>query len=384
MKKITLVLLVAIISISFLALQSCQKDSGNNNYLGLQTPELPATLYEYADFEIPVHFNQFGIPIDPAQFNITNAGATLGRVLFYDKKISLSNEISCGSCHFQNKAFSDTKALSEGVINNHTPRNSQAIINPINEQSYFWDSRVFDLEEMVLMPIQNHNEQGMEDLTHLTKKLAKVDYYPTLFEEAFGATDITEEKIASALTQFLRSMFSANSKFDEAQIELITNNTDNVLSEKEKAGRTLFTNSGCNGCHGGPDLRGSWGDDWANIGLEMEYTDKGLGAEALVPIFGTNTEGMFKVPSLRNIVLTAPYMHDGRFQSLKDVINHYSEGVQPHPALDWRLIDGSDPAGATPRRLNLNDSEIDDLIAFLQTFTDHTLISDPRFADPFK
>jgi len=385
MKKISFILFLGLGLFGLFAINGCQKDANSNGYKGLQSPDLPATLYNYSDIDVPVHFNN-GFEYGPTgDFDLTDARATLGRVLFYDTKLSLSNEVSCASCHHQSKAFSDKVALSEGIIDNQTPRNSQAIINPAMEQTFFWDSRVSDLEEMVLLPILNHNELGLENLDDLVTKLDKVDYYLPLFEDAYGSTVISKQRIATALADFLQSMFSADSKHDKAMIQMFeTGGTGNIFSQKELQGKAVFEDSGCNNCHGGPDLRGSWGDDWANIGLELEYKDKGLGEEGAI-FGGPGAEGFFKVPSLRNIELTGPYMHDGRFNTLMEVINHYSEGIVAHPNLDWRLVENFSGGNQTPepKRLNLSDTEKENLITFLKTFTDHSLITDERFSDPF-
>lgn len=385
MKKISFILFLGLGLFGLFAINGCQKDSSNNGYKGLQSPDLPASLYNYSDIDIPVHFDGgFGYG-SVGNFELTDARATLGRVLFYDTKLSLSNEVSCASCHHQSKAFSDKVALSEGIINNRTPRNSQAIINPAMEHTFFWDSRVDDLEEMVLLPIQNHNELGLEKLDDLVTKINKVNYYQPLFEEAYGDAHITKPRIATALADFLQSMFSADSKHDRAMVQLFETGNENVFSAKELAGKAVFEEAGCNNCHGGPDLRGSWGEDWANIGLEMEYTDKGLGEEGSTFGGGPGAEGLFKVPSLRNIELTGPYMHDGRFNTLLEVVNHYNEGIVAHPNLDWRLSEGfGSGEGPSPKRLNLSNTEKENLIAFLKTFTDHSLITDERFSDPFQ
>ncbi len=381
MKKISYILFLGLGLFGLFAINGCQKDSNSNNYKGLESPNLPTALHNYSEIEMPIHFDS-GFGYNAGNFDITDTRATLGRVLFYDTKLSLSNEVSCASCHHQSKAFSDQVALSEGIIDNRTPRNSQAIINPAMQQTYFWDSRVSDLEEMVLLPIQNHNELGLEKLDDLVVKLSQVEYYQPLFEEAYGDKAINKERIATALSDFLESMFSADSKHDQAMIQLHQTGSETVFSAKELAGKAVFEESGCINCHGGPDLRGSWGDDWANIGLEMEYKDKGLGVEGSI-FGGEGAEGFFKVPSLRNIELTAPYMHDGRFASLMEVVNHYNEGIVAHPNLDWRLLENFGSGDMGPKRLNLSNTEKENLITFLRTFTDQSLITDERFSDPF-
>ncbi len=367
MKKITISLFLLSL-FCLLSFPSCNKEESSKVYKSERQLSLPSTLYNYSNisFSDRIGFNE------PSTLGLTDAGATLGRVLFYDTKLSLSNEISCESCHQQHNGFSDAKALSDGVINTHTPRNSQSIINCITEETFFWDSRVHSLEELVLEPILNHNELGFEKIEDLVSKLKHVDYYPDLFNQSFGTPEISQDRIASALSQFLNAMYTANSKFDLAE----ETENDDLYTAAEFRGKQVFeTKANCDNCHGGFDLRGSWGEDWANIGLDEVYVDKGLGADG-----SEFQEGMFKVPSLRNIEVTGPYMHDGRFQSLEEVVDHYSEGVVDHPNLDWRLTNG----GGNTLGFNLTNSEKKDLVAFLKTFTDQSFLTDIRFSDPFK
>lgn len=329
------------------------------------TLNLPEQVFDYETLDLP---NSFFLQKTP---DFTNEGATLGRVLFYDRKLSVNNKVSCSSCHHQELAFSDGKAQSEGFTDQKTRRNAMTIVNTLNEHTFFWDSRSNDLTDMVLMPVRDHVEMGLEELSDLEVKLKATSYYPELFNAAFGSDEISKDKIADALNQFLNSMVTANTKFDEAQSIA---NFDN-LNPDERAGLDLFWgNAMCGSCHGGTDFRGSWGEDWANIGLDLIYEDNGLGELGVV-----QSDGMFKVPSLRNIELTAPYMHDGRFQTLEEVIEHYSSNIQNHENLDWRLRDGSGQA----LRINLNQTEKDQLVAFLKTLTDHQFINDEKFSDPF-
>ncbi|MEK7255030.1 MAG: cytochrome c peroxidase [Bacteroidota bacterium] len=351
----------------------CQKDA--DLPYKAETLNLPASPLNYAKPEVPGHFT--GVL---SKFEVTDNGATLGRVLFYDKKLSLNNKIACGSCHLQEKAFADPAAGSVGFEGKITPRNSLAITNPALEKTFFWDLRESDLTDMVLKPIKNHIEMGMEDLDKLSVKLAGAKYYPALFEKAFGSTEITDERIASALTQFLRSMVTCNAKIDKGQPEV-------VLSAQEKEGMNLFFGKAlCSSCHGGRNLNDAFqmlndtfppfygdGRRIANIGLDMNYTDPGLGGRE------ANQEGVFKVPSLRNVALTAPYMHDGRFKTLEEVVEHYNGNIQKHPNLDQRLRDWE----GNPWRLNLTTGEKAALVAFLHSFTDAQFTSDERFSDPF-
>jgi cytochrome c peroxidase len=309
--------------------------------------------------------------------NIDNNKATLGRVLFYDTKLSINNTVACGSCHLQSKAFADLSENSSGFKGVKTTRNSMSIVNPIMTNNLFWDSRSNSLSQMVLNPVQNHVEMGMEDLTFLAQKLTKVSYYPALFKTAFGAEAITPQKINDALTQFLSSMVTHNSKFDAGAKINFSN-----YSPLELVGKDLFMSErlSCTKCHTGSNF--SLGDEpggnneyssngskgTANVGLDMVYKDNGRG------------NGKFKIPSLRNIAFTAPYMHDGRFKTLEQVIEHYNNGIQAHPNLDANLKD----VNGEPRRLNLSSVEKTALLAFLNTLSDPVYTTDVKYSDPFQ
>jgi cytochrome c peroxidase len=300
--------------------------------------------------------------------NVTDAQADLGRVLFYDTKLSLNNAISCGSCHFQKLAFADGRASSPGFEGKMTPRNAMSIVNPAMEQiGLFWDNREDCVYNLSLKPVQNHIEMGMEDLEILSKKLAAVEYYPDLFMKAYGGSPaITPDKIAQATNAFLRSFISWESKYDEGR----KGNFSNFTAE-ESRGMKLFNDwegARCANCHVAPTFDQQWGNG-ANIGLDRVSVDKGI----------KNNPNNFRVPSLRNVELTAPYMHDGRFKNLEEVVDHYNEKVQFNPDLDWNLQDGNSKA----RKLNLTDGDKKALVAFLKTLTDKKFITDPKFSNPF-
>lgn len=374
---------------------------------------LPETPYDYATFDNPadITFNDCGsligtpilnpdgdiIAVDNTISNcdIDNNIATLGRVLFYDKKLSLNNSISCASCHHQVNAFADPVALSEGFENKKTTRNSLAITNVRFNGGFFWDNQPLLLQEQVLMPVKNHIEMGIEKMDDLEYKLSKVDYYPELYKAAYGDTDIKSENLADALSQFLQSMITLNSKYDEgvasfteiSQISAILPQDFPNFTKKENIGKRIFFDNGCDGCHSVPNFSPHWGH-LANIGLDKDYEDEGAG------------NGNFKVPSLRNVGLTAPYMHDGRFETLMDVINHYNDGIKPHRSLDWRLQDHSSSTSTndliffptnnlpenftpTPKKMKLTEYEKEALVAFLHTLTDNSFTQDIRFSDPF-
>lgn len=336
------------------------------------TPVLPETLAQYANFPLPAHFNTpqlNNINNTPATNPVTNAGATLGRVLFYDKRLSANNTVACGSCHLQANGFSDPVPLSRGFQGGLTGRNSMSLANAryFGPGRFFWDSRAATLEAQTLMPIQDAVEMGLT-LNELVTKVGAEPYYPPLFQAAFGTPQVTSERISLALAQFVRSMVSYQAKYD-AGVAVNFNN----FTPQENLGRQLFNGQGrCNVCHitaafVAPNAR--------NNGLDAVSSDNGLGNVTGNPA----DNGKFKVPSLRNIALGGPYMHDGRFASLAAVIEFYNSGVQPHPNLDPAL---RQPNGQ-PRRLNLAQNEKDALVAFLNTLTDQTFITDPKFSDPF-
>ena len=335
-------------------------------------PSLPSTPYEYANITLPNHFNTPQLvnrDNTPTNNPVTNAGATLGRVLFYDKNLSANNTISCASCHLQANSFSDPRQLSLGFQGGLTGRNSMSLANAKYFQSgaFFWDERAPSLEAQALMPIQDPVEMGLS-LNELVAKLEAESYYPPLFEAAFGSPQITSDRVARAIAQFVRSMVSYQAKYDQG----VATNFSN-FTPQENLGRQIFNGRGrCDTCHitdafVAPEAR--------NNGLDLVSVDNGLGAVTGNPA----DNGKFKVPSLRNIALTAPFMHDGRLASLDDVVEFYNSQVQAHPNLDQRLRGRN----GQPRRLNLNQAEKEALVAFLGTLTDQTLVTDPKFSDPF-
>jgi cytochrome c peroxidase len=323
---------------------------------------LPATPANYAVFNLPAHLLTSAIQLQnntPATNPVTNIGATLGRVLFYDRRLSRNNQVACASCHHQEQGFADPRPLSIGFAGASTRRNAMGLTSAryYTRGKFLWDERGATLEQQVLFPIQDTVEMGLT-LPELTVKLAAESYYRELFASAFGDPAITSERIGLALAQFIRSLVSSSTKFD---VGVATNFSN--LTAAENRGRVLFKS--CSVCHTSNNFVLS---SPTNNGLEFPFVDLGLGG-----VTGLATDnGKFKAPSLRNIALTAPYMHDGRFATLEEVVQFYSTGVVTNPNLG-RLS-----------RLNLTSTEISDLVAFLNTLTDTALTSDPRFADPFK
>lgn len=374
----------------------CSKDDdGNNNSGNQNTPtqqdqtedvlDLPDAPFNYSDITLPDYFNAPNLIAEdntPNSNPITDEGATLGRILFYDKNLSLNNTISCASCHKQDLGFSDDADFSIGFEGGLTGRNSMGLSNAkyYANGHFFWDERAETLEDQVLMPIQDHIEMGMT-LDSLVDKLGNVDYYKTYFQDAFGDSVVTSERISLALAQFVRSIVSYQSKYDEGRAMIngpvAMDQEFSNFTDEENRGMEVFRTpqlGGCGGCHT-TDLQ--VGVEALNNGLDATTTDAGLASVTNL----TTDEGKFKVPSLRNIALTGPFMHDGRFETLEEVIEHYNSGVQNHPNLDNRL---RGPGGNGVKQLNLSESDKQALVAFLHTLTDPTVAEEEKYSDPFK
>jgi len=340
-----------------------------------RTLRLPDKPYGYADIDLPAHFNtQLARRFDntPDDNPLTDHGATLGRALFYDTRLSANNTVSCGSCHVQKNAFVDPNRFSKGFEGKQTDRHAMTLVNLrfVVRGRFFWDERAGNLEEAVLVPIQSKMEMG-QDLTRLVEILARDERYPELFKKAFGEGKVTPERIGKALAQFLRSMVSCQSKYDEGRVKVTSVRDDFPnFTVQENRGKALFV-SNCAICH----LQGQEAHflmiSPGNNGLDADYknADGGVGDITL----NGRQIGLFKAPSLRNVEHTAPYMHDGRFNTLEKVIDHYSKDIKPHPNLDPRM-----------HGLNFTDSEKTALIAFLKTLSDQKFLTDPKFSDPFR
>lgn len=315
--------------------------------------------------------------VNDANNPVTDDGATLGRVLFYDRSLSDDGLISCASCHQPQHGFADDAPLSEGVGGGQTHRNTMALINLAYQPRLFWDGREDLLEDQVLQPIQHPDEMGM-DLDDLPDLLATFPHYPQLFSAAFGDPEITSERIARALAQFLRSLQSTGSRYDAG---LANGFAD--FSPQELAGKSVFFSqtTRCAQCHG---TRNFYTPSELMVnGLSTDYGsdgDGGLGAITDTP----QQDGMFRVVSLRNIGLTAPYMHDGRFASLREVVDFYADGIQPHPQLNHRLsLSGIGENGQPPLTMDLSDADREALVAFLHTLSDTTDFSRSPWGSPF-
>ena len=397
------ILTVVFISSLFIA---CNSDDDNEIIVGdddySDIYNLPETPYNYSNINFPDTFTDyvFGFDNTPTDNPITDDGVTLGRVLFYDVNMSANNTISCASCHLQEFGFSDNVPKSEGFEGGHTFRNSMGFANAglYADENFFWDHRAETLEAQVLMPLQDEVEMGMT-LDVLVTKLSALDYYDPLFENVFGSTQITSDKISKVLAQFVRSIYSFNTKYDEG-IEATHNifvDFPNFTAE-ENIGKDIFNGKltpeaigTCVTCHlpnatplhfaqdipEGANQVVFSGAETDNIGLDIDENveDNGVGANLGIP----SLNGHFKSPSIRNIEVTGPYMHDGRMETLEEVVEHYSTGVLAHPYLSAHMKDGN----GDPRHLDLTPEESAALVAFMKTLTDYELINDVKFSDPF-
>ena len=339
------------------------------------TPVLPETPYDYDGIELPGHLQHNSVlrwDNSPGDNPITDAGATLGRVLFYDVRLSRNESTSCASCHRQEHGFSDPRPLSLGFDGKPTARNAMGLAFARYDRTrrFFWDGRTRTLEHLSLEPIQDPIEMGMT-LADLEDRLAATAFYPDLFVDAFGTPEVTSERVAQALSQFVRSIVASNSRYDAAREaeEGLFGRPLAGLTDQENRGLELFFGKGrCEQCHSGDMFMGNGP---TNNGLDSTFTDLGVG--------GGRGRGAFKTVSLRNIELTAPYMHDGRFATLEEVVDHYSTGVRKSRTLDPRLRG----VGGRPSRPAFSDDERAALVAFLRTLTDSTIVTDPRWSDPF-
>jgi cytochrome c peroxidase len=317
--------------------------------------------------------------IIPADNPLTVEGVDLGRHLFYETRLSRNNTMSCGSCHQQPLAFTDGKALSTGINRLQTKRGSMSLANMLWFSQFNWDGSATSLEEQALKPLEDPLEMH-QPVAEAVNKLQQTERYPPMFEKAFGSATITKENILKALAQFQRTLISGNSRYDRYLQK------KEVFTPDEVEGMALFmthpdpsTNTrggNCGDCHGGVLLTTR---TFHNNGLDFEPKDNGLG-----DISGKATDnGKFKSPSLRNIALTAPYMHDGRFKTLEEVLDHYNEHIRFNtPNLDPLITEASNmPNG---RSLGLTSEEKRKIIAFLHTLTDTTFINDKRFSNPFR
>ncbi|MFZ9586300.1 MAG: cytochrome-c peroxidase [Crocinitomicaceae bacterium] len=343
-------------------LVSCRKDKADFN----PTPYL---------LEIPSHFPDMIIPSDNP---MTKEGVELGRYLFYEKQLSGDNSMSCATCHMPQNSFSDPNQYSVGIDGVAGNRQSMALINLGWEDFFFWDGRKSTLESQIIEPVINPIEMH-QSWKNTIKKLNADMTYRNRFFKAFGEEGVDSLKATKAIAQFIRTMISSESKYDV--MYKFENNMPLTASEQsvlatidvdEWAGYDLFKSlngADCFHCHNGPLMRVK---KFSNNGLDATFSDLGRGGVTQNP----EDYGKFKVTTLRNIALTAPYMHDGRFATLDEVIEHYSSGIHMSPTID-PLIEFANQGG-----VQLDAQEKYLLKKFLLTLSDYNFITNPKFKDP--
>lgn len=294
---------------------------------------------------------------------ITQAKFELGKKLFYEPRFSRDNTVSCGSCHIQSAGFTHHgHDVSHGIEDRLGKRNSQAIMNMAWSKSFFWDGGVTDLDLQPVVPITNPVEMD-ETILNVMEKLRNRPEYPGLFKKAFGTEEINTERVMKALSQFMVMLVSSNSKYDK-----VMRKEGETFTAEEQAGYELFK-ANCSSCHSEPLFTD---ESFRNNGIGIGFNnDSGRYTVTL----NEPDKYKFKVPSLRNLSFTAPYMHDGRFLNLPAVLEHYAKRVKDYQNLD-PLLKKEGNLG-----MPLTDDEQAKIIAFLKTLNDYEFISDKRFAE---
>jgi len=299
----------------------------------------------------------FPAPVFPADNELTEARFALGKRLFYDVVMSRDSTVSCASCHDPAHAFSDTVAYSTGAYRRPGTRNAPSLTNVAYQPYYTREGGVPTLEMQILVPVQEHNEFAF-NLLLIADRLKKDSTYIRMSQEAYGR-DPDYYIVTRSIACFERTLVSGNSRFDQFYFQGCTN----ALSPAEKRGKDLFYDdkTSCYKCHDGFNFTNY---AFENNGLYENYPDVGR-----FRLTGDSSDmARFKVPTLRNVELTAPYMHDGSIATLEDVVSHYNSGGKTHPHKSPYI-----------RPLGLTDREKDDLVAFLNSLTDYQFISNPKF-----
>lgn len=365
--------IIIISTLLLLSLVACRNDdcpldeepiSNSNDLLWIEANTTP-----YA-FEIPSF-----IPAvqEPKNNPTTVEGANLGRLLFYDPILSGNNSMNCASCHKQENAFSDINRFSVGIDGNFGTRQSMSLANlAFGGDGFTWAGASQTIEQQVVDPVVNPIEMH-EEWTNALEELQASSDYPALYAKAFGTETISVDLTAKAIAQFIRTLISVNSKNDLAR----TPGSGVFFTEQEERGRLLFEGETgqCFHCHGGPNF------------TDGKFTNNGLTAAASINDFpdigfgefsgNTSDYGKFKTPTLRNIEMSPPYMHDGRYQTLEQVINFYSDSIRYSPNRDATLV------AEFPEGVNLSEEDKADLLAYLKTLTDETFLNNEEFSDPF-
>ncbi|HIP36528.1 MAG TPA: cytochrome-c peroxidase [Crocinitomix sp.] len=356
---------LSILTVSFFFfLISCRKD---------EFTELPAGTTPYV-LDLPENLAQYLPEMEiPADNPLTVEGVALGRKLFYEKKLSGDHTQSCADCHFPDKAFSDVVDFSIGIDGSIGTRNAMPVINVGWMNTLFWDGRSVSVEDQAFGPVVNPVEMK-NTWAKAVSDLQSDPEYPALFKKAFGTDVIDSVLVVKAIAQFERTLISGNSPFDKYLRGEPTGWSEADILQAYQ-GYALFmdeTKGDCFHCHG-DQYNPLWTDNsFHNNGLDAVITDKGLGAVTNNP----NDDGKFKTPTLRNLAYTAPYMHDGRFATLDEVLMHYSFGLQNSPTID-PLMKSVDAGG-----VQLSVTERNLIKKFLLSLSDDEFVTNPNFSAP--
>ncbi|MCR9288482.1 MAG: cytochrome-c peroxidase [Bacteroidetes bacterium] len=354
---------IAILFSGILLINACDKDNDPNVVID-ETPYL-------------LEYGGLPMPDLPADNPLTVQGVELGRMLFYETMLSKDGSQACADCHQQADGFSDTNRFSIGVKGLPGGRQAMPIFNMAwHSNEFFWDGRAHLLRDQSLKPIQDPLEMN-ETLDNVVAKLSNTKTYRDQFMRTFGSEEITPDKMSLAMEQFMMSIVSYDSKYDRYLAGTVE------LTESEERGRLLFeteynpffpdlSGADCVHCHGGSNFEN---DRYMNNGLDSDATMTDMGRENVTQ--NPADRGKFKVPSLRNIAVTQPYMHDGRFQTLEEVIDHYNTGIQESSSVDPAILNTK----ATGLGLTAQDKT--DLINFLKTLTDETFLNNEAYKTPF-
>lgn len=325
-------------------------------WMGCSVIETPKSSKKDIRFEVPKNF-----PAPNYRFennSITPEGFALGKALFYDGILSRDGSVSCGSCHQQSAAFTHfDHPVSHGIDDQLGTRNAPALVNLAWQNEFFWDGGVHDLDLQPPVAIENPVEMD-EKLDHVLEKIRQHSQYPSMFEKAFGTKEVTTARFLKSMSQFMLMLVSSNSKYDR-----FIRNEGVKLTQDEADGLALFRQK-CATCHPEPLFTDN---SFRNNGL-VQRSDEGRKRITL----REEDAFTFKVPTLRNVATSMPYMHDGRFKTLEDILDHYSEGVQPSATLDPALSAGG---------MKLTQTEKQKIIAFLKTLTDEDFLEDTRFSE---
>ncbi len=332
---------------------------------------------EYDETPYTLEYGHFPDPDLPTDNPMTVQGVKLGKMLFYETLLSKDDSQSCASCHRQPDGFSDSTRFSIGVEDLPGKRQAMPVFNMAwHTNEFFWDGRAHLLRDQSLKPIQDPLEMN-ETLENVVAKLSNSQTYRDQFMRTFGSEEVTSEEMSLAMEQFMMSIISNDSRYDRYLAGEVT------LTESEERGRILFeteynpffpdqSGADCAHCHGGINFEN---DQYMNNGLDSDASITDIGREEVTG--DPADKAKFKVPSLRNIEMTAPYMHDGRFQTLEEVIDHYNAGIQESATTDPTVLNTKDTG------LFLDDQDKQDLINFLKTLTDETFLTNAEYASPF-